>query len=71
MFFFRLPYANRIGADVSEVAHVMGSDNRIGSKFLQASVGFGTLNDLSFLDCVPCFGIDYFRCSGGSCFGKV
>jgi len=29
------------GADVSEVAHVMGTDNRIGSKFLQASVGFG------------------------------
>jgi UDPglucose 6-dehydrogenase len=29
------------GADVSEVAHVIGRDSRIGSKFLQASVGFG------------------------------
>jgi UDPglucose 6-dehydrogenase len=29
------------GADVSEVAGVMGTDSRIGSKFLQASVGFG------------------------------
>lgn len=29
------------GADVSEVAHAVGSDSRIGSKFLQASVGFG------------------------------
>lgn len=29
------------GADVSEVAQAIGMDSRIGSKFLQASVGFG------------------------------
>ncbi|KAG8288322.1 UDP-glucose 6-dehydrogenase [Homalodisca vitripennis] len=29
------------GADVSEVARAVGTDTRIGSKFLQASVGFG------------------------------
>lgn len=29
------------GADVSEVAVAIGKDSRIGSKFLQASVGFG------------------------------
>ncbi|CAL8135461.1 unnamed protein product [Orchesella dallaii] len=29
------------GADVSEVAQAVGMDSRIGSKFLQASVGFG------------------------------
>ena len=29
------------GADVSEVAHAIGTDSRIGSKFLNASVGFG------------------------------
>ncbi|XP_064481623.1 UDP-glucose 6-dehydrogenase-like [Ornithodoros turicata] len=29
------------GADVSEVAHAIGTDSRIGPKFLQASVGFG------------------------------
>jgi len=29
------------GADVSEVANAIGLDSRIGSKFLQASVGFG------------------------------
>ncbi|XP_037568805.1 UDP-glucose 6-dehydrogenase isoform X4 [Dermacentor silvarum] len=29
------------GADVSEVAHAIGSDSRIGTRFLQASVGFG------------------------------
>ncbi|KAB7506750.1 UDP-glucose 6-dehydrogenase [Armadillidium nasatum] len=29
------------GADVSEVAMAVGQDSRIGSKFLQASVGFG------------------------------
>lgn len=28
-------------ADVNEVAHAIGSDSRIGSKFLKASVGFG------------------------------
>jgi UDPglucose 6-dehydrogenase len=28
-------------ADVSEVAHAIGLDNRIGNKFLRASVGFG------------------------------
>lgn len=27
------------GADVSEVAHAIGRDSRIGNKFLQASVG--------------------------------
>ncbi|CAD6184715.1 unnamed protein product [Caenorhabditis auriculariae] len=29
------------GADVSEVAHAVGCDTRIGNKFLKASVGFG------------------------------
>uniref|UniRef100_UPI00398F746D UDP-glucose 6-dehydrogenase-like n=1 Tax=Pristiophorus japonicus TaxID=55135 RepID=UPI00398F746D len=29
------------GADVEEVAHAIGTDQRIGSKFLKASVGFG------------------------------
>jgi UDPglucose 6-dehydrogenase len=29
------------GADVDEVAYAIGSDTRIGSKFLKASVGFG------------------------------
>jgi len=29
------------GADVNEVAHAIGMDSRIGSRFLQASVGFG------------------------------
>lgn len=29
------------GADVSEVARAVGTDTRVGSKFLQASVGFG------------------------------
>jgi UDPglucose 6-dehydrogenase len=29
------------GADVDEVAHAIGRDSRIGSKFLKASVGFG------------------------------
>merc|ERR1712154_489560 len=29
------------GADVSEVAHAIGMDKRIGKHFLQASVGFG------------------------------
>ncbi|CAG0893607.1 unnamed protein product [Darwinula stevensoni] len=29
------------GADVSQVAHAVGKDSRIGSKFLEASVGFG------------------------------
>jgi UDPglucose 6-dehydrogenase len=28
-------------ADVTEVAHAIGADSRIGSRFLQASVGFG------------------------------
>ncbi len=31
----------RTGADVDEVAHAIGMDNRIGPKFLKASVGFG------------------------------
>ncbi len=29
------------GADVDEVAHAIGTDSRIGSKFLKTSVGFG------------------------------
>ncbi|GAA0148431.1 dehydrogenase [Lithospermum erythrorhizon] len=29
------------GADVTQVAHAIGTDSRIGSKFLNASVGFG------------------------------
>lgn len=29
------------GADVTEVAKAIGLDSRIGSKFLQASIGFG------------------------------
>jgi UDPglucose 6-dehydrogenase len=29
------------GADVSQVAHAVGSDSRLGSKFMQASLGFG------------------------------
>ncbi|ELU00048.1 hypothetical protein CAPTEDRAFT_153442 [Capitella teleta] len=29
------------GADVSEVAHAIGMDSRVGAKFLKASVGFG------------------------------
>ncbi|KAL3879780.1 hypothetical protein ACJMK2_032066 [Sinanodonta woodiana] len=29
------------GADVNEVAHAVGTDSRIGNKFLKASVGFG------------------------------
>jgi UDPglucose 6-dehydrogenase len=29
------------GADIDEVAHAIGRDSRIGSKFLKASVGFG------------------------------
>ncbi|KAG2422449.1 hypothetical protein HXX76_016019 [Chlamydomonas incerta] len=29
------------GADVSQVAHAIGTDSRIGGKFLNASVGFG------------------------------
>jgi UDPglucose 6-dehydrogenase len=31
----------RTGADVTEVAHAIGTDSRIGSRFLRASVGFG------------------------------
>lgn len=31
----------RTGADVNEVAHAIGQDSRIGSKFLKSSVGFG------------------------------
>ena len=31
----------RTGADVDEVAFVMGKDHRIGPKFLKASIGFG------------------------------
>ncbi len=31
----------KTGADVTEVAHAIGMDSRIGSKFLKASIGFG------------------------------
>jgi UDPglucose 6-dehydrogenase len=31
----------RTGADVTEVAHAIGTDSRIGARFLRASVGFG------------------------------
>jgi len=31
----------KTGADVTEVAHAIGLDNRIGPRFLRASVGFG------------------------------
>ena len=31
----------KVGADVQEVAHGMGLDNRIGSKFLHAGPGYG------------------------------
>ncbi|MBN1979197.1 MAG: nucleotide sugar dehydrogenase [Anaerolineae bacterium] len=31
----------KTGADVTEVAHAIGTDSRIGARFLQASVGFG------------------------------
>eukprot|EP00455_Lapot_gusevi_P013297 TRINITY_DN1644_c0_g3_i1.p1 TRINITY_DN1644_c0_g3~~TRINITY_DN1644_c0_g3_i1.p1 ORF type:complete len:482 (+),score=149.13 TRINITY_DN1644_c0_g3_i1:93-1538(+) len=31
----------KTGADVQEVAHALGTDSRIGPKFLNASVGFG------------------------------
>ena len=31
----------KTGADVTQVAHAVGMDSRIGTKFLQASVGFG------------------------------
>lgn len=31
----------KTGADVSEVAHAIGLDSRIGPKFLRASIGFG------------------------------
>jgi UDPglucose 6-dehydrogenase len=32
----------KTGADVNEVAQAIGMDNRISSKFLKASVGFGS-----------------------------
>ena len=31
----------KTGADINEVAHAIGLDNRIGSKFLKAGIGFG------------------------------
>ncbi|CAH1778284.1 unnamed protein product [Owenia fusiformis] len=47
------------GADVSEVSYAVGSDTRIGPKFLQASVGFGgscfqkdVLNLVYLCDCL-------------------
>ena len=33
--------AEKTGADVSEISNAVGKDSRIGSKFLNASVGFG------------------------------
>jgi len=38
------------GADVSEVAHAIGTDSRIGDKFLKASVGGYCLVDREFTD---------------------
>jgi len=35
------PLCEKTGADISEVATAVGMDSRIGSKFLNASVGFG------------------------------
>jgi UDPglucose 6-dehydrogenase len=49
------------GADVDEVAHAIGKDSRIGSKFLKASVGFGgscfqkDILNLTYL--CECFGL--------------
>jgi len=44
----KISYANvladlceRVGADIKEVTRAMGLDQRIGSKFLQAGIGFG------------------------------
>lgn len=51
----------RVGADVSEVSRAIGMDQRIGNKFLQASVGFGgscfqkDLLDLIYL--CECYGL--------------
>jgi len=38
------------GADVSEVAHAIGTDSRIGDKFLKASIGGYCLVDREFTD---------------------
>ena len=38
---FCRPHRTQTGADISEVAKVIGMDHRIGNKFLNASVGFG------------------------------
>ena len=35
------PRLTDAGADISEIAYAAGSDSRIGSRMLQASVGFG------------------------------
>ncbi|SFA97066.1 UDPglucose 6-dehydrogenase [Cohnella sp. OV330] len=32
---------DRVGADVSEIASILGSDSRIGKAFLQAGIGYG------------------------------
>ena len=34
---------DRVGADVTQVARGIGLDSRIGSKFLQAGIGWGRL----------------------------
>lgn len=34
-------HAARVGADITEVAHAMGLDPRIGSRYLSAGLGFG------------------------------
>ena len=50
------------GADVSEVAKVVGLDSRIGPKFLQASVGFGgscfKKDILNLVYICECFGLN-------------
>ncbi len=35
------PFCEKTGADIAEVARAVGMDGRIGSRFLQAGVGFG------------------------------
>lgn len=55
------------GADVSEVANAIGSDSRIGDKFLQASVG-GLFAHIHLIRSeLTCYLLAGF---GGSCFQK-
>lgn len=50
------------GANVTEVAHAIGADSRIGSKFLTASVGFGgscfQKDILNLVYICKCFGLE-------------